>query len=118
MHSIMVGLFFKSVVMSFIGLLFMAVTPFLLKRYSARWLYYGWLAILAGFILPFTINRSTPVINLSESVQVSSREPIPTNSSHITLVSSSVDTVTALSVWQIVMIIWILGIVVFWQFIL
>ena len=113
MHSIMVGLFFKSVVMSFIGLLFMAVTPFLLKRYSASWLYYGWLAILACFILPFTINIPTPVINLSESVQVPSKEPIPTNSSHITLVSSSVDTVTALSVWQIVMIIWILGIVVF-----
>ncbi|UKJ44832.1 M56 family metallopeptidase [Lysinibacillus sp. 1 U-2021] len=113
MHSIMVGLFFKSVVMSFIGLLFIAVTPFLLKRYSARWLYYGWLAILVGFILPFTINISTPVVNLSESVQIPSKEPVPSNSSQITLVSSSVDTVTALSVWQMVMIIWILGIVVF-----
>ncbi|WP_234007745.1 hypothetical protein [Lysinibacillus sp. FJAT-14745] len=64
MHSIMVGLFFKSVVMSFIGLLFIAVTPFLLKRYSARWLYYGWLAILSGFILPFKFNIPTKVVNL------------------------------------------------------
>jgi beta-lactamase regulating signal transducer with metallopeptidase domain len=113
MQSIMVGLFFKSVVMSIIGLLFVAATPFLLKRYNARWLYYGWLAILAGFILPFTFNIPTKVVNLTESVPLPSKEPVPVNSSQITLVSSSVDTVTALSVWQMVMIVWILGIVVF-----
>lgn len=113
MHSFMVGLIFKSIVMSFIGLLFIAVTPFLLKRYKSKWLYYSWLAILAGFILPFTFNISTKVVNLSESVQLPSKEPVPTNSSQITLVSSSIDTVTELSVWQMVMIVWIIGIVVF-----
>lgn len=113
MQSIMIGLFFKSVVMTFIGLLFIVVTPFLLKRYSAKWLYYGWLVILVGFILPFTFNMSSTVVNLSEPVPLSSKELVPVNSSQITLVSTSVDTISALSVWQIGMIIWILGIIVF-----
>lgn len=114
MQSIMVGLFFKSIVMSLIGLLFIAVTPFLLKRYSAKWLYYGWLVILVGFILPFTVKISTTVVNLSESAPVPSKQLlVPSTSSPITLVSSSVDTLSSLSVWQIVTIIWILGIIVF-----
>ena len=113
MQSIMVGLFFKSVVMTFIGLLFIAVTPFLLKRYSAKWLYYSWLVILIGFIFPFTFNMSTPVINLSEPVPLPSNELVPANSSEITLVSSSVDTISSLSMWKIMIIIWILGIIIF-----
>ena len=113
MQSIMIGLFFKSVVMTFIGLLFIAVTPFLLKRYSAKWLYYGWLVILIGFIFPFTFNMSSTVVNLSEPAPLPSKEFVPVNSSQITLVSTSVDTISAFSVWQIGMIIWILGIIVF-----
>ena len=77
MQSIMVGLFFKSVVMTFIGLLFIAVTHFLLKRYSAKWLYYSWLVILVGFILPFTFNMLTPVINLSKPAPLPSKELVP-----------------------------------------
>lgn len=113
MQSILVGLFFKSVVMSFIGLLFIAVTPFLLKRYSAKWLYYGWLVIFVGSIFPFTINMPTTVVNLSEPAPLPSKELAPIGSSQITLLSSTVDTMSALSVWQMVMIIWILGIIIF-----
>lgn len=56
---------------------------------------------------------STTVVNLAEPPPLPSEELVPVNSSQITLVSSTVVTMSVLSVWQIVMIIWILGIIIF-----
>lgn len=113
MQSIMVGLIFKSVIMTIIGLLYLAVTPFLLKRYSAKWLYYSWLAILVGFMLPFTFKMPTTIIQLSEPVPLPSMELVPVISSEVTLISSSVETMSSLSIWQVLITLWIVGIITF-----
>lgn len=113
MQSIMVGLLFKSVIMTFIGILYVVVTPFLLKRYSAKWLYYSWLAILIGFILPFTFKISKTIVHLSEPMQLPSMELVPAKSSEITLMASTVETMSSLSIWHVLMSLWIGGIILF-----
>lgn len=47
-------LFFKcSITMTVIAVLYQVLTPPLSKRYTARTLYYGWVIIMIGFIIPF-----------------------------------------------------------------
>lgn len=41
-----------SVTMSLVAILYQVFTPLLSKRYSARTLYYGWLVVMLGFIIP------------------------------------------------------------------
>lgn len=53
MRSFLFTLFTCSITMSLISLLFIAVTPLLSKRYSAKWRYYVWLIIIIGMIIPF-----------------------------------------------------------------
>ena len=113
MQSIMVGLIFKSVIITIIGLLYIAITPFLLKRYSAKWLYYSWLVILVGFIMPFTFKLPTTIVHLSEPMQLPSMELVPVKSSEVTLMTSSVETISSLSIWQVLITLWIAGIITF-----
>jgi beta-lactamase regulating signal transducer with metallopeptidase domain len=49
-----------SVSMSVLALVLMALTPLLSKRYAAKWLYYAWLVIVAGLIIPFRFRFSIP----------------------------------------------------------
>ncbi len=42
-----------SVVMSVISLIYLGALPYLRKRYSAKWLYYIWLMVIIGWIMPF-----------------------------------------------------------------
>ncbi len=44
MQQLLITLFECSFPMSIISLAYMTATPFLSKRYAAKWLYYGWLA--------------------------------------------------------------------------
>lgn len=113
MQSIMVGLIFKSVIMTIIGILYLAVTPFLLKQYSAKWLYYSWLAILIGFILPFTFKLPATIVHLSEPVPLPSMELVPVKSSEVTLMSSTVETISSLSIWHVLMSLWVAGMIIF-----
>lgn len=113
MQSIMVGLIFKSVIMTIIGLLYLAITPFLLKRYRAKWLYYSWLAILVGFMLPITFKWPATLVHLSEPVPLPSMELVPVKSSEVTLMTSTVETMSSLSIWHVLMSLWISGIILF-----
>jgi len=42
-----------SITMSILALIYMIVTPLLEKRYSRKWLYYSWLVIVVGLVIPF-----------------------------------------------------------------
>jgi beta-lactamase regulating signal transducer with metallopeptidase domain len=53
MQSFVIALLTCSVAMSALALLYLALTPLLAKRYSARGRYYAWLIILIGLIVPF-----------------------------------------------------------------
>jgi len=53
MQSFLTALFERSVAMSVLILLYLAITPFLEKRYAAKWRYYAWLVIVLGLVIPF-----------------------------------------------------------------
>ncbi|MDF2938362.1 MAG: hypothetical protein K0Q90_3735 [Paenibacillaceae bacterium] len=42
-----------SAVMSVLSICYLAVSPYLSKRYSAKWMYYIWLIVIMGWIFPF-----------------------------------------------------------------
>jgi len=53
MQSFLEQLISCSVIMSVLILLMMAITPYLEKRYAAKWRYYAWLVIVIGLVVPF-----------------------------------------------------------------
>lgn len=53
MQDFIIRLLICSVTMSALGLLYIAVTPLLAKRYSVMSRYYVWLILVAGLIIPF-----------------------------------------------------------------
>jgi len=50
--------------MSALALLYMAVLPLLKKRYKEKWLYYTWLVIVIGLIIPFRPQLENAVIRI------------------------------------------------------
>ena len=64
MEAFMMMLLTCSAIMSFVALLYMAATPLLLKKYSAKGLYYSWLIVLIGFIIPFRPQWSNSLLRL------------------------------------------------------
>ena len=53
MQSVFAALVVRSVAMSALILLYIAVTPLLAKRYAAKGRYYAWLVIVLGLVIPF-----------------------------------------------------------------
>ncbi len=53
MPAFLATLLGSSAVMSVLSIGYLAATPYLSKRYSAKWLYYIWFMIILGWILPF-----------------------------------------------------------------
>jgi len=65
-----------SIVISAVILLYMAITPLLAKRYSAKGLYYTWLVIVIALIIPFR-----PQLGVSiNRIYVPDRMPLAVNS--------------------------------------
>jgi len=53
MQNFMIALLVCSITMSLLALLYIAITPIVSKRYSAKGRYYAWLIIVVGLIIPF-----------------------------------------------------------------
>lgn len=64
MRSFMILLLTCSVSMSVLAIFYMAVTPFLAKRYSSKGRYYAWLIIITGLIIPFRPQFSDPFVKV------------------------------------------------------
>ncbi len=62
MLEFIIALMECTVTMSVLVLLFVVLTPKLSKKYAAKWLYYGWLVIVIGLIIPFRIHLDMPLI--------------------------------------------------------
>ncbi len=73
MRDFLTALLECSVTMSVLALAYIALTPLLAKRYSAKWLYYAWLVIVVGLIVPFRIHPGTALVQVN-AVPVS---PVP-----------------------------------------
>lgn len=54
-----------SITMAILILGFIAVTPWLSKRYAAKWLYYAWLIIVLGLIIPYRLHLNTPLAQMN-----------------------------------------------------
>ncbi len=81
-----------SVTMAMLAVLYQVLTPLLSKYYTARTLYYGWLVVMAGFIIPFRPRLNFGLI------------PMP-------LVTQQVSDRSDISPLRIVAMIWICGVV-------
>lgn len=53
MQNFMIRVLVCSVTMSALAVIYMALTPFLVKRYSPGGIYYAWLIMVIGLIIPF-----------------------------------------------------------------
>lgn len=117
MQSFIVTLLTCSITMSAIALFYMAVTPLLAKRYSAKGRYYAWLIIVIGLIIPFRPQFDNPFVKIiptetaTPTIQIGNRTQIagPVESA---LSSSDVSHIL-LSWWQIAAAVWMAGIIAF-----
>ena len=64
MQNFITALLICSVNMSALALIYMACSPLLRKRYSDKWLYYAWLIIILGLIIPFRPQLGTAFFNV------------------------------------------------------
>jgi len=61
----MVTLLTCSVAMSVLAFMYLACTPFLIKRYSEKGLYYSWFIVVIGLIIPFRLRWNiSPVFQM------------------------------------------------------
>lgn len=112
MQSFMIALLTCSITMSVLALLYMAITPQLSKRYSAKGRYYTWLIIIVGLIIPFRpqFNNSVVTVDVPQElslpfVQLGNGTPAidPVSTASLPAIASSI------SMWQILIIIWLAG---------
>ena len=117
MQNFMITLLTCSVLMSVLGLFYMAVTPFLAKRYSTKGQYYAWLMIIVGLIIPFrpqfdnSIVKITPTNTITPVIQIGNSAPILSPAEYTVARISAIS--PRVSLWQMVTIIWFVGVVVF-----
>ncbi|QOR34865.1 M56 family metallopeptidase [Clostridium sp. 'deep sea'] len=53
-----------SISMSVLILIYIITTPWLSKKYDAKWIYYAWLVIIVGLIIPFRVNFNTAIFTI------------------------------------------------------
>jgi len=102
----MIALFTCSVAMSALAFIYIVCTSFLIKWYSEKGLYYAWLVIVFGLIIPFR-----PQWNVSPVFEMQIIEVL-----HFTQTIENVTlspVATGISGWQIMSALWFAGVVVF-----
>jgi len=116
-----------SALFSVIILLYIAITPFLSKRYSAKGLYYSWLIIVIGLIVPYWPKINVPVIDKkvkgpAGAILTKSLLTVPlTTADTATQVNNSAPinntdlqyALTNIQWWQFIAIIWVTGVIVY-----
>ncbi len=70
MQDFLVALLTCSVTMSALALLYVALTPFLAKRYAPAARYYAWLIIVIGLIIPFRPQFQGAIVKLDVPAEV------------------------------------------------
>jgi len=116
-----------SALFSAVILLYIAITPILSKRYSAKGLYYSWLIIVIGLIVPYWPKINVPSVDIkvktpTAAILTKSLLTVPaTNADTVRQVSNSVlpnntnlsSALTNIQWWQFIAIIWVTGVIVF-----
>ena len=131
MKDFMIMLTTHSAALSAVILLYAAVTPVLSKRYSAKWLYYSWLIIVIGLIVPVWPQFEVPGINVTAPAEAVLTRPLmavpATVADTATRVSNAVQlghpvqpgnpvmqsAMTSMQWWQAAAVIWAAGAIAF-----
>ena len=115
MQAFLINLLECTVSMSVISLIYMILLPFLSKRYTAKWLYYGWLVIITGWIFPFRpqldaniFPAKNPVI---QNIRTLSIEYIDIGEP-AALISNETGAASFISIWWVLASIWIIGVII------
>ena len=116
MRDYMTALIECSVTMSVLVLGFMAITPWLSKRYSAKWLYYVWLVLVLGLIIPFRVHPNTAFIRMNAAPSYI-QQIVSGNAGNVVDLTIPTGTapqgLPAISWYQIGICLWIAGVFVF-----
>ncbi len=75
MQSFLTALIECSVSMSALILGLIILTPLLSKRYTAKWVYYAWLIVAIGLIIPFRLHPDIPVIHMDTAFYIQNLMP-------------------------------------------
>ncbi len=115
MQVFVISLFICSVTISALALLYKAVIPLLTKRYSAAGLYYVWLVLVAGLIIPFRPQFCRAIVKVDMPggtavpvIRVGGGLPVIFPTSHVLP-----STVPRIMWWQIAAAVWLAGMAIF-----
>ena len=103
----MIALLEASIAMSVIALVYIASTPLLSKRFTAKGRYYTWLVIIIGFIVPFRFHPQVSVIYMSTLI------PAMKTTNHHTMESYTTTMSTNIPWYVLAGGLWIVGVAVF-----
>ena len=117
MRNFIIMLLVCSVTMSALALSYMALTPFLAKRYSSKGRYYAWLIIVIGLIIPFRPQFDNPFVKI---IPTDKTMPTIQFGNGTQLVGPNLNTLPpavspniSLTWWQIAAAIWLIGMMAF-----
>jgi bla regulator protein BlaR1 len=116
MRDFLMILLEHSVSMSVLVVALMALTPLLSKRYAAKWLYYAWLVIVTGLIIPFRFHITIPILWM-DAVPFTVQQNIPVSAGDLANAATKINTVnqeaTTIPWIKIIGILWFMGAIVF-----
>lgn len=119
MKDFMIMLITHSAALSVVIILLMAITPLLSKHCSARGLYYSWLVIVIGLLIPFRLQLKATTINLkvpTEEILTNAIPVAPTlpakAAAHI-VDNVPYPALTNIRWWQPIAAIWLIGVIFF-----
>jgi len=119
MQEFMIALIACSIVMSMLGLFYMAITPLMSKRYSAKGRYYTWLIIIVGLIIPFRpqFDNLNPIMQIDIPRHTMSQTQFMGGDLIFILanpIEAAVTSVAAsVSWWAVSAIVWLVGLITF-----
>lgn len=104
-----------SLALSLVILLYIAITPLLSKRYTARSLYYSWLVIVIGLIIPFRPQLNAAIMKVNAPAEKLFTNPIPNvpilPAGAVMQINAAVPNpaLPNIRLWQLISIIWLTG---------
>ena len=117
MQGFLVQLLGCSVTMSALALFYMAVSPLLAKRYSAKGRYYAWLVLVVGLIIPVRpqwggafVKVELPGGRAVPTVRIGNGAPMATS---VPIEHASSAAFPELPWWQVAAAIWLMGALLF-----
>ena len=113
MRDFLTALLECSISMSVLTLVLIALTPLLSKRYDAKWLYYAWLVIVAGLVIPFRFRFHIWIP--SDAIPSTIQQALPGNAGNASAAPIAAANQGPLTIpWvQIVCALWLAGVVAF-----